>query len=325
MPGKAIRRTCAALCAVSAIAWAAQAAAAGAPPTAFNWGEHLEARVKAVETKADSGQQVQLEATYSLCAKRTATGYQIGFADLLVTVGGEHVPNVVARTTGITGGLVLYANISSKGDFEGLRNFDQIQAEVRDLYRVQLPNTDPQRLEYRLAQTTTRDVLESVATRSWQSLVESWVGLRLAPGQTTKTRAQSMMVPLFGVSAQYATEVSYPTREACTSGAKTKDCARLHSVSESDPHAYDAAIEKMRAQFQGPKDTAPLSASVRDEVDLLTEPATLRPHSARWSRTLSLITGDKEHPTTRTQSDTTTMSFEYAPQAGCKPAKKTAP
>ena len=324
MNGKSVRRACAAVCAISSIAWAVQAEAAASPPMAFNWGEHLEAGVKAVETKTSAGQQIQLEATYSLCARRTAKGYEIGFANLLVMVAGKRMPDQLARTMAITGGLVPYANISSAGKFEGLRGFEQIQAHVREVYRQKIPpGADPEATERALAQMTTRQYQEANATESWQSLVGTWAGLTLAPGGTMKTHSRHQTI--FGLPIAHDITLSYPTREACTSGAAMKDCARLHSISESDPHAFDATIEKLRAQAQRPKGEIPLGTHLRDEVDLITEPATLRPHSARWSRTLSVTTGDKEHPTAKQQSDTTTMSFEYTPQAACKSGKEMAP
>lgn len=322
----AARRARVAAYAIVSLAWAIHADAAGPAPMTFNWGERLEAGVKAVVNKSSGGQQQQMEVTYSLCAKRTAKNYEVGFANLSMTMGSERAPDALARTTGITGGIVPYANITHAGKFEGLRDFDQLQADVRSLYRQQLPpNADPQKVEFALAQMTGRQVLESAANRSWQSLVEIWAGLTLAPGESRKTKSPPQMMPLVNMPIAYDVDLSYPAREACTSGAKTKDCARLHYAGESDKQALTAALETLRKQFAGPSNTLPLSAALHDEAEVLTEPATLRPHWARWSRTMTGTMGDPQHPTTLTQTDAMTLTFDYAPQPACRAGKKTGP
>jgi hypothetical protein len=309
-----------------AMACATNALAADPAPFGFNWGDRLEARVTAVQSKSVGAQKTQVEATYSFCAVRTPKGYEVGFANLAVSVGGQRAPDSAeVNTPMVLAGLVPYYTVTSQGEFAGLRDFDKLQTTVREIYRRQFKGAaNPERFESVLAQTTSRAVLESGTSRAWLALVNSWNGVRIAPGAVVTGRSDPVAMPILEAPVTYTIEMSYPKREKCTSTATAANCARLRSVSVPDAESLRAAMDQVRQRFMEANATAPANVGLRDELEVVTEPATLRPHWVSWSRVIDVTTVEKGQEVAHHQDDTTTMTFEYGPQPACRPSKPAA-
>jgi len=309
--------------ALMAFAGSGSANAAGTAPLQFNWGDGLDARVSAMQSKTTAGQEARVEATYSLCATRTATGYEVSFADLAVTLGGQRAPDSEEVSVPlILAGLVPSYTITRDGKFGGLRDFEKLQSLVQEMYRQQFKgNANPERLESALAQATSREVLESYATQTWLALVGGWTGMSIEPGGTINGRSPPTKLPLLESPVTTAIEVTYPKREKCTSAAKSTGCAHLHSVSVPDAKELKAAISEAVAKQGGANPDEVFDIDRRDEIEIVTEPATLRPHSAQWSQKLTVSGGTKGHEESQRQDSLTRMTFEYGRQPACHAAK----
>lgn len=279
----------------------------------FAWPTEREALVEAVKTWETTGAAVRAKETmrvkYALRVQRVADGYEADIADVDFTIGGRNESN--HEMAAIAQGLVLFGRADSKGRFIEFFDFDHLQSSVQSAYREKYEargsTSQTQRI---ISRATSRQVLQSEADRTWSALVGDWVGSDFSIGVPQK-KSLTVLLPFFDQSYRLEGQATVLNYERCSPTDATTKCVRLKFAATADPAAVKAAI-KRGFESLGQNIDDPMGAGVdtRFELELLTEPHTLTPYWARWSR--EATTGsDKGMPSTTTSKETTTFAFRY--------------
>jgi hypothetical protein len=274
----------------------------------FDWGKELRVSVDAVKTKR-AGPQSQTMAAKSVAhLQRTSDGYDATFDELKFTIDGADAAD--QQPIAVLNGLAFFGRLTPQGEFVELHEFPDLQRKVRQLYREHFAGRGtPADIDRAIALGTSRELLQFEANRTWIALL-GWHGAEATPGSMQVTIAQGVM-PVVNRPIEMRAEWSIVGREKCSKAEAVPKCVRIKSTTQPDPaklqQTFDAwakevGIAALAEQLRDMK--------IRDSIEILTEPDTLKPHLASWSRELTATLPDgKTGP--MTQTDTTTMRFEY--------------
>ena len=287
----------------------------------FDWGTELDVNVVALREEfnaAESGRVTKLEARFHLHAVREGDRYALAFSDLTMSLDGKAVPE--GAQPGMLGpitGLVLSYNIAGNGDFISLRDLDRLQNFTEGTYlaqngRLRSEERPSQRNSDRAMKSgSSAEVLELEASRTWGALAGLWTGLRLTQGKPI-TSDSAVTVPIINSPLTLRTSFQMVRREECAKGERRQSCVRLSATSHPDPVQLAAALERLR---QSTGDVEPISGglNIEDRYELLTDPDTLKPQWAQWTRgaDVSGLENGKSRVQGR-QTTRTTMTFDYS-------------
>ena len=299
--------------------------AASAPQSValkFDWGAGLDANVVAVReqfaTRGDSQRVAKLEARFHLHAAREGERYVLTFSDLTMSFDGQPVQEgALPGMLGPVTGLVLSYDIAANGDFIGLRDLKSLQNFTEQSYLAQngrLRQEDrPSTRDSNRAMNagSSPEVLQLEASRTWGALAGIWTGLKLTEGQPIVSDS-AVTVPIINSPLTLRSTFQLVGREACAKGERKSSCVRLRATSHPDPAQLAAALERLQ---QRSGDAGPVSGglNIEERIELLTDPETLRPRRAEWTRGTDV--SDVEEGRSRVQdrqSTRTTMTFDYA-------------
>lgn len=283
------------------------------------WPPEREAMVEAVRTAETSGAEarptVTLRARYQSRIQRADVGYEADVGDDDFTIDGQRDSD--GDATAVVQGLVLYGRADSNGRLVEFFDIDALQARARTLYRQKFQGKAPEaELERGIALFTTRDVLQSFAARTWDTLVGDWAGMDFRVGVA---QPKTVTIPLLAMDESYQLTgtVTVSDYEKCVPTLDTTNCVTLRFSAQADPAAVKRAIERGVQSFDR---IVPFSAddtiNVRFELELLTEPQTLTPYRARWTRELEVSSGTAGAKSVTTHKETTTFTFAYGGPAG---------
>lgn len=297
------------------------------PPTptrlTFNWGSELDADVFAIREefaiKGDSERVSRLEAQFHLHTQRLGDRYVMVFSALQMKIDDQPVqesaqPGMLGPITG----LVLNYEVAANGDFIGQRDFERLKNYSERSYldaNEKVPanrRATQEQAQESMKASSSREVLELEASRTWGALVGMWAGVTLTEGKPLLSDS-SVTVPLINAPLTVHSKFELVRREECVSGAKKKDCVRLRATSRPDPVQVAEASRKLKESRGGAAE--PLSANgtqVEDRYELLTEPGTMRPRWAEWVRGADIESADLTSELLQSrQSTRTRMIFVY--------------
>jgi hypothetical protein len=288
----------------------------------FDWGTQLDVNVDALREEfvsgGDSERVAKLEARFHLRAVREGDRYVLTFSGLTMSLDGKPVPE--GAQPGMLGpvtGLVISYDIASNGDFIGLRDLDRLQNFTEGSYLAQ---NERLRREERPSQRnsdkamksgSSPEVLQLDASRTWGALAGLWTGLRLTESKPIISES-AVTVPVINSPLTIRTSFQMLGREECAKGERKRSCVRLQATSHPDAEQLAAALERLR---KSTGDAEPTSGglNLEDRYELLTDPETLKPRWAQWTRGVD-VSGleDGKSRVQGRQTTRTTMAFDYS-------------
>lgn len=277
----------------------------------FAWPTEREAVVEAVKTWETAGGALKPKETmrvkYALRVQRVADGYEADIADVDFTINGRNENN--HEMAAIAQGLVLFGRANSKGRFIEFFDFDHLQSSVQSAYREKFEargsTSQTQRL---IARATSRKTLQSEADRTWSALVGDWVGSDFSIDVPQK-KSVTVLLPFIDQSYRLDGQATVSNYETCSPTDPTAKCVRLKFAATADPAAVKAAIKRgFESLGQNIEDPMGAGVDTRFTLELLTDPRTLTPYWARWTRKATTSSGKGAPSTTE---ETTTFAFRY--------------
>jgi hypothetical protein len=144
-------------------------------------------------------------------------------------------------------------------------------------------------LEQFVTTTMSPQVLTAKAAQRWSESVSSWTGLQLDVGDTYVADVEQP--PAVGQSVRQHTEFVVQGFAPCHDGRKAPTCVRIHRRIDADPTSFRelmrTTMSAMLGTLGGPDALA--EATAIDELDLLVEPATVRPWHAVHVKSANLV------------------------------------
>jgi hypothetical protein len=280
----------------------------------FAWPTVREAQVEAVRSWEVMGTAVEpkpiLRVNYALRVRKVPGGYEAEIADVDLTIGGQRAND--QEMAAIAQGLVLFGRIDSRGRFLEFFDFDHLQKSVQAAYREKFKGkTSTSNVEQVIDRATSREVLQSEADRTWEALVGDWGGSDFRVG-VPQSKSQTVYIPVLDQSYRLDGRASVSNYERCLPTEAKATCVRLRFSATADPATVKAAIKRGVEGFgQSIDDPGANMADTRFELERLTEPRTLTPYWARWSRAVTITTEVAGVPAATAGKETTTFAFKY--------------
>jgi hypothetical protein len=213
--------------------------------------------------------------------------------------------------------------VSPEGEFRGLEGVEALRPAMARLLEGAVP---PDQVERALG--FAEAVMQAQAREMWNLAVGFWIGADLELGERYGMRTEAE-VPLVGTKAEFEQEFSVRRRVPCSARHPDERCVEVTLRSAPDPAALPGLTRAVIAQLAGPDAKLPEEALrelvVENELLLVTEPATLRPHRFVWTRSVRATIADGDgsgEPRVLEQVDRSESDYRYDPPARKKPARK---
>ena len=174
--------------------------------------------------------------------------------------------------------------VSTDGEFVELSQVEKMKAVIDTMLSVVAKDMASMPPEFRslMERATSKEALTASAAEQWNAVAGTWIGADWELGESYGASVEEPipMFPGFNMPMDY--EFSASERLPCTKGGKGATCVKLEMYSTPDT----AQLRKFVAEFMaklGPqmKDAASAlqNMSVENEIVLIAEPRSLRPHS----------------------------------------------
>lgn len=282
-----------------------------APVTlAFDWPEGLSGSVKRDQMEQMAPQPEETSTvTYTLTTKPLSGGVELTYSE----PRDAAVPGVSDEELGAMAPMfeAVPTILLKDGKVVSIGNAAAMRAIVDEL--APIPADAPADIKAQMEATRSDEFFLQAAQSEWATLTTVWHNQTLTPGEGVEVRSQS---PLLGLPTPIETVIRMKLVEwlACP-GAAERRCVRLEYSSTPDPASLQKATDTLvhNAARQGVKFEIQ-SLERTFEVDLVTEPSTLVPHtfSSREVTKLEATQNGQPASTSKIKVRTETYRWESA-------------
>ncbi len=259
----------------------------------FAWPEATDARVsfysrRAEDTFGGLRDQIRLSGTYRMTAERRQGRYQISFTEPVYHFTGSDNEGAELQEFALQLAHTLPDfSATTEGGFAGLTNVSATRRKVHeavDDLLDHLPGAHHSEARDLLAKTLQRPRLEAGIRDDWNRKVGTWVGATLKQGEGYEAQYQAVLPGVSETAIPMRAIFRFRGRAACNHQDSKKNCILLEYRSTTNvggPQYWSSA---------GPDSNGRQVESI--EVDtsmrLTTDPATLLPYRAHYSKTMTV-------------------------------------
>ena len=207
--------------------------------------------------------------------------------------------------------------VSAEGEFLELSQVEKLKAAVDTMMSVIAKDIASMPAEFRslMDRATSAEVLTASAAEQWNAVAGTWVGADWELGESYLASMEEPvpMLPGFNMPMDY--EFSASERLPCTAGAKSAACVKLELYSAPDTANLRKFVGEFMAKL-GPQGKEVASAlqnmSVENEIVLVAEPRSLRPHTITRVKRVIVHAADKGKPVVMNRRiDIRTARYRY--------------
>ena len=259
----------------------------------YDWRSGTEARVEfsmeRTRDPAGPADNIQMSGSSLLSTRAHKAGLEISFRDVKVDVEtddsspADFTKKFMGRLAAMSPSYVVGAD----GMVVDIVNFNEIQARIQQSFdHMKKSATDQTRpgsfvpFDHLMKTATSREALLTLVESRWMRNVGQWIGREMEHGKalTVELKVPSPLIS----SAQFPVEISYyyDGQTVCGESDSERTCVILRMVCTHVPEALAAV--------------GGFSAQMTTEVEVVTEPDTLLPHSVRHVETIVLTDPDGE-------------------------------
>ena len=306
---------------LACVAPTALAQEADAPLLRFDWPIGLKGKVTQTMNRTQGPVSRDSETTYDFELKEAADGLIIDTSNASTKTDLSQVPpqmqNVLKRLMGV---MPDY-KVSRGGEFVGAADLEKLQAEIRgvmDSLLSEMPESMRPQMQQVMSQVTSEEALLAQLSETWNVSVAMWIDAEPELGEVYQLEFEEPHPMAPQIMLPQTLEFSLQGREPCKRGGKERRCVRLSVTSTPDPAKLGEATMAILQQFNGGQplpDEALASMkemSMREDIDLVTEPDTLIPHKLTKIKTISMDLSAVGQPSME-RVDRTEVTYTYAP------------
>ncbi len=277
----------------------------------YQWQPHQKIGV-VYEFTTDSRQnQSTIKGAYTMNTLPHAKGMEIKFTDMQNEVISED-----AKFKGFMGAFLntmlqhspSYI-INKSGELVELGNVQAYRSNVRaglsDISQ-QLPAKRRSQVESMINAMTTEEQLMASISEEWGRMVGAWLDTEMEHGETYTSSHQAPIPMLGNLPVTMSSEFSLVGRVPCHAKAKANNCVKLTAYSYVGRDEGKKFIQALEQQFNMSV-SKHSTFTITTEVEIITEPNTLYPHSITERKLTSVPTpkGIQE------KSELKTYRFQY--------------
>jgi hypothetical protein len=210
--------------------------------------------------------------------------------------------------------LVPNSLVSGEGDFLRVQNVNQMRTQLDSLLGPMVGGSGNEQALAAIAAIFSEDALNMLAAQEWNALVGMWTGADLELGETYELQQMAALPMIPGATVPMISQFSVVERVSCLEEGDGEDCVEIHLVSFADPDAMKDHLQQfIRRLSSDPKLAASAydDLAIENELVLVTEPATLLPHRASITKSISGTFRAREEKGSFSQLDVRTDRYRY--------------
>jgi hypothetical protein len=210
--------------------------------------------------------------------------------------------------------LVPKVVIDAAGTFVRVADVATVRARLDSLMVEMLPPEDAAAARETITALITEDALSGLAAQEWNAIVGLWAGADLELGETYEMEEETELPMIPGATVPMVSEFAVERRLACVEGGTTQDCVEIRLVSRPDADAMKGILEQFMARMLATPGLGGIgfeSLDMENEVVLVTEPGTLRPHRVRLSKAVTGVVTAAGERGTVSQVEVRTFRYTY--------------
>ena len=313
--------TCALTCACAAIA-PASAQETGPVDTVrlrFAWPAGTVARVQTTrfrETINETADTMVVSADYRLQADSHPEGLLVSYDDFrFPSAVGDSAASAMETVAQRAAAMVPKLIVAPDGSFLRIHDVASIRAGLDSMF-VELMGEDGMAAMREMLNTVmSEDALTVMAAEEWNAIVGMWIDADLELGAVYQYEDQAPLPVLPDVVVPMLAEFMVEDRTSCVEGGSDTDCVTLHFVSWPDPDSVNVAIRRFfetLPAIPGADNISFEELDVENEMIIVTEPGTLRPHRVQISKLVSGVVKAGDERGEVSQFDVRTYHYTYA-------------
>lgn len=287
----------------------------------FHWPAGTTALIETTrlqERVAESADTVKGSSTYRMNVQAHAQGLLISYDDFVFppptdTTDAAKVSSLAAQASAIVPKFI----VDTAGAFIRIEDAAAVRAQFDSLLTRMLEPDEAAAAREGLVTMLTEESLSGLAAKEWNAMVGRWADADLVVGEVYSFEEEAALPMIPGAVVPIISEFSIVRRTSCGDAAQSADCVEIRVVSRPDPVAIKAVLAKFMEGLLAVPGIGAISydrLDVEDEMVLVTEYSTLRPHSMRISkRVTGSVTAEGERSEV-SQSDVRTYRYTYPHQ-----------
>jgi hypothetical protein len=312
-----VAQLCLALFGASAAS--AQNAPAGADTVhlRFGWHAGLNAQVETTRLQvrvSEGTDSTSGSAQYMMHVAPHPSGLVVSYDNFVFPVTADTGQAAQAGTLAEqAAAMVPKVVVDSAGAFVGIQDVEAVRARLDTLMTQMLEAEEAAAARETIAAMVTEEALAGIAAQEWNAIVGRWAGADLATGERYGFEEQAALPLIPGAVVTMLSEFSVEGRTSCVDGGAAEDCVEIRLVSRADPDVVTALLAQFTEQLRATPGLglAFESFEMQNEMVLVTEPATLRPHRVRLSKQMKGIFSAEGERGEVSQSEVRTYRYTY--------------
>lgn len=289
----------------------------------FEWPNGLDARVAfdAVRERTGPGRSFQrrLSGNYRLTSARVQAGLLIRIQDMQLdldslptAVRGSPVQRMLLQATSAFPDYL----VNDQGQIVRVDGVAALQRRLRAGIEELMGNVASElkpRIDRVLAQSTSKEQLESRVREYWNRDVGMWVGARLAPGKVYESRSVTRIPLLDDAQVPLKVQIRLNGRVPCVPQGAPRACVELQMDSSPEPagvqEALRAFLETMAGRVPGSFKLENIQVDTR--VKIVTQPDTLLPQRVESVRKTQISASQDGVAQGSSQTDRRSTQYHY--------------
>jgi hypothetical protein len=286
----------------------------------FNWVAGTSARIETTRFSvrvAETSDTAAGGARYRMDAHGHAEGLLISYSDFVFpppedTTDSAGMNSLAEQASAIVPKFI----VDTAGEFVRLEDVSAVRAQFDSLVTRVLPPDEAAATREALETMLSEEALTGLAVQEWNAIVGMWAGTDLVIGESYTFTEDAALPMISGATVPMVSEFSIERRTSCIEGGADDDCVEIHLVGRPDP----VAMREILAQFTERLLSTPglgglgfESLEVENEMVLITEPSTLRPHRVVLSKSVKGVVAADGQRSEVSQTDVRTYRYSYSP------------
>jgi hypothetical protein len=286
----------------------------------FGWTAGTNARVDVARFSvrvAESADTVAGGAQYRMSAQAHADGLLVSYGDFVFPPPADTTQT--ARTNSLAeqaSAIVPRFIVDSAGAFVRLDDVAAVRAKFDTLVTRMLPPDEAAATRAGLETMLSEEALTGLAAQEWNAIVGMWAGADLEMGEVYSFEEEAALPLIPGATVAMISEFSIERRTSCVEGGTGEDCVEIHLVSTPDPEAMKAILAQYTERLLSTPGLGGIgfeSLAMENEMVLITEPSTLRPHRLVLSKSVAGVVSADNQRSEVSQADVRTYRYTYLP------------
>ncbi|HEX6307694.1 MAG TPA: hypothetical protein VFZ69_05860 [Longimicrobiales bacterium] len=286
----------------------------------FDWPPGTTARIQTTryrEQVTETADTTFMSADYRMRVSAHPDGLLVAYDDfrfptVVDTTNGADVNALAQRAASMVPKFV----VDTGGEFVRIHDIEAIRAGLDSMLAELIgAGADAAEMREAMAAMLSEEALTGLAAEEWNAVVGMWIDADLELGTVYQLEDEAPLPILPGVVVPMISELTVQARTSCVEGGSDSSCVELHYVSFPEPAAVKAAIARFLEgvpQMPGMQPFAFEDLEVENEIIIVTEPATLRPHRMQITKALSgAVTAGGERSEV-SQLDVRTYRYTYS-------------